>query len=244
MARSANRHFDRWYGLRALRASSLAHIKDVHTKYEAVDLAIEQEDSARWKATPARVEQQRLMRQRMLYSLDEQEAARALASYPTSPADVMPTSLGNVLRRYETQARDYFGLDPIVAMPYVALLAEDNVRSYLDDQRSGMDLAVRLTLVWAMCAAIGVGFLWRYDTWLLVPGVAYGLAVLSYRGAARAAMFYGSAMTVTLTLTRRALWDRLGVSPPSNSKAEETLNGEITDWLSGGKPLLRYKPAP
>ena len=73
----------------------------------------------------------------------------------------MPTKLGNVLRRYEAQAATMIGLDAIAALPYMGLVADDPVRAYLDDQRSAMDLSVRMTLMWAICTALGIGFLWR-----------------------------------------------------------------------------------
>ena len=104
-----------------------------------------------------------------------------LGFYPTSPNEIMPTRLGNVLRRYETEGRDHYGLDPVVATPYVALLADDKVRAYLDDQRSAMDLVVRLVLIWTLCTVIGIATLWRYGAWLLLPATTYGLAMLSYR---------------------------------------------------------------
>ena len=157
----------------------------------------------------------------------------AMRFYPENADQMMPTRLGNVLRRYERLAGAAFGLDAVVAAPYLVQLADEPVRGYVEDARSDLDLAVRMVLVWASTTALGVLMLWRYDVWLLVPLVTFIFAYVSYRGAVFAAVEYGTALQVLTTLTRWKLYDALAVKRPRDSESEYSINLDLSAVLQG-----------
>ena len=65
----------------------------------------------------------------------------ALRQYPDAWRRMMPTRLGNVLRRYEDKAGQQYGLDIIYIAPHLNLVALPEHREYVDDCRKGLDLA-------------------------------------------------------------------------------------------------------
>jgi hypothetical protein len=152
----------------------------------------------------------------------------------------MPTRLGNVLRRYETETRDLFGLNPVVVLSYAGLVAKPQERAYLDDQRSSMDLAIRMTLIWAICALISVFALWDDGAWNVIVLAFYALILLSYRGAVRTATFYGGAITNIVTLSRWRLLEAFRLPIPGTSDAERTQFQDLTAWLQGLNKTLSY----
>lgn len=62
--------------------------------------------------------------------------------------------------------------------------------------------------------------LWRHDVWLLVPLATFFCAYTAYRGAAFAAVEYGTSLQVLVALTRKQLYDALGMDFPGDSGEE------------------------
>lgn len=174
------------------------------------------------------------------------EADRLSAEQPTELHLVMPTRLGNVLRYYESKAGLPFGLDAIQVMPYIARVASAEDMDYVNDQRSNLDLAVRLSLVSVIAFILSLILLWRYGLWLLAALVPYSLALLSYRGATIAAAAYGQAFSTIIALNRFALYERLHLPMPRNMTEERNANatlGSILEFSDDKSP--RYKhPSP
>jgi hypothetical protein len=110
------------------------------------------------------------------------ESDRLLANYPNDKADVMPTRLGNVLRRYESGAGRQYGLPMMVVAPHLALVCRPEHVAVLESQRTDMDLAIRLCWL-SMIASLCTGLLfWRTGWWLAIAAIPYGAAYLFYRG--------------------------------------------------------------
>ena len=187
-----------------------------------------------------RAERTAVVRAGRRWLLQRQEAARALGRFPDA-VDVMPTRLGNVLRRHERFSGAPFGLEATTVIPYVALVGDPAHRAYLDDMRGAMDLSVRLTLAWAICCGAGIVMLWPYDVWLVLPLSAYLLAWLSYRGAVAAAAFYGGAMALVIALGRRSLYDKLGVGLPRDTESERYRNFDLVRLLRGELSSVPYE---
>jgi hypothetical protein len=152
------------------------------------------------------------------------EIGKIESSFPRTKAEFLPTRLGNVLRRYERIAGEPFGLNALTAVPQLALVAPDKDVAYLNDQRSALDLAVRLSVTSLLATALAVGFLWDDGLWLLVALVPYGLAYLSYRGAIVTAHEYGRAIAALVALNRHALYERLGLPRPADTEEERRRN--------------------
>jgi hypothetical protein len=184
--------------------------------------------------------ERRLIEERMPHLVAMQEASRWLARYPDSPNDLMPTRLGNVLRKHERVAGAPYGLDAVTTAAYLAQVADQTVRDYYDDSRNSLDIAVRMVLVWGLTSAVTFGFLWRYDGWLLVPATASALSYMSYRGAVAAAERYGESLKVLVALGRIALYNELRIDLPPTSEQEVIRNQELKFHLSGQRGRIRY----
>jgi hypothetical protein len=173
------------------------------------------------------------------------EADRLSAEQPNELHLVMPTRLGNVLRYYESKAGVPYGLDAIQVMPYLARVASAEDMDYVNDQRSNLDLAVRLSLVSAIAFAFSLILLWRFGLWLLVALIPYSLALLSYRGAVIAAGAYGQAFSAIIALNRFALYERLHLPIPRNMREERYTNATLRSILEfKGDKALDYKHPP
>jgi hypothetical protein len=155
------------------------------------------------------------------------EASRLSASYPGADDDVMPTRLGNVLRRYEVGAGEPFGLPATALLPLVALVAPANELTYLNDRRSAMDLSVRTAANFGIAFLLTVVFLWDDGLWLLAALVPYTLSYLSYRGAVVQAHDYGNAMANVIAMNRFTLYERLRLHLPDNVLEERRLHERL-----------------
>jgi hypothetical protein len=169
--------------------------------------------------------------------VEEQEYRRALGSYPEKRDRIMPTRLGNILRRYEDVAGAQYGLDAITTAPHLALVGRPEHVVYLDDAREQLDLAVRLCILSLMATLLAFTFLVTDGFWLLIAAVTYGLAYVSYRGSLVAAHEYGTALATIIDLDRFRLYSELRVPMPADTEDERTVN----QTLMG---LLRFKRRP
>ena len=155
------------------------------------------------------------------------EAARVRDSFPRALDNVMPTRLGNVLRRAESQAGRQYGLDALVAVPHILMVAPASHTEYVNDQRSQLDLAVRMTFMSALACATAFLFLWHCRFWLFIAVIPYALAYLSYRGSVVAAGHYGSALDTLINLDRFALYQQLHLELPAGTAEEREMNVEL-----------------
>jgi hypothetical protein len=163
------------------------------------------------------------------------EALRILGNYPDANSQVMPTRLGNMLRRYESQAGRQYGMNALQVVPHLLLVAPANHVDYVNDQRSQLDLAVRMTFISVIASATAVIFLWPYRYWVLIALIPYVLAYLSYRGAVIAAGHYGSAFDTLINLDRFVLYEQLHLPLPAGIAMERLRNEEM-------KQLFDYNP--
>ena len=231
MVRSARAHLRRWLSLFDLSAEAAAEISRVNEMIVRNQVIVSSTSSRRIELSARRLERRLLLR-RTSGVLRHQEAVRLASKMPDHTEDVMPTKLGNILRRYERLAGAPFGIEPIAAVPYIAQVAGDTERSYLDDSRNSMDLAVRMVLVWTVSTLTTTTLLWPYGGWLMIPLATLVLAYVSYIGTVNAAQ-YGTALIVVTALSRRRLYEALGVPLPSSTDAELKLNTAISPMIAG-----------
>jgi hypothetical protein len=163
------------------------------------------------------------------------ESDRLAEGYPDEEDDVMPTRLGNVLRRYERLAGCQYGLDAVEVLPLVALVAHKERVEYLSDQRESLDLSVRMCATSLLAAAIAMAALWRHGPWFLLALLPYGIAYVSYRGAVVVAHEYGSAMSTIIDLDRFELYKQLRMPLPESTRTEQEMNARLLE-------LLRHNP--
>jgi hypothetical protein len=159
------------------------------------------------------------------------EANRVRQMFPADLDEVMPTRLGNVLRRAESRAGSQYGINALQAVPLLLLIAPANHVDYVNDQRSQLDLAIRMTFISAVAAATSIIFLWPDGAWVLIALVPYALSYFSYRGAVVAAGHYGSALETLINLNRFTLYQQFHVELPASIKKEREMNVKLTKLL-------------
>ena len=232
----------------------------------AADTAIKQADAearqaaekadkakSRKKATKAAKAEERARLQpaiRVSYVSIADENRRLAGGYPDRNVvgnhveydDIMPTRLGNVLRKYERRAGSQYGLDAISVIQQISFVAPAERLAYVGDQRQLLDLSVRMSATSVVATFVAIAFLWRHGPWLLLALVPYGVAYLSYRGAVVVAHEYGSAVSAMIDLDRFALYDSLRLPRPRDTAAERQMNAKLVQLLSHqGEIVLHYE---
>ncbi len=202
------------------------------------------------KAGKAREAERRARIARVGYLSLAEENDRLSRGYPArnkvkgrwEADEVMPTRLGNVMRRYERQAGSQYKLDAVSVIEQISFVAPAGRLAYVGDQRQLLDLSVRMSATSIVATLVAISALWRHGPWLLLALVPYGVAYLSYRGAVVVAHEYGAAVAAMIDLDRFALYDALRLRQPKDTAAERRRNKKLAKLLSGeGKVVLRYK---
>jgi hypothetical protein len=155
------------------------------------------------------------------------EATRLRGRYPTRRADVMPTALGNVLRRHERSAGTPYGLSLVVTAPHLMVVGDGPDVEYVRDQRTQLDLAARMVVTCAMLSVAATLLLLPCGWWLLLAAVPYLLALAFYRGACTVAQEYGASLYTLIDLNRTALYERFGVPLPKTLAQERLQNAGL-----------------
>jgi hypothetical protein len=155
------------------------------------------------------------------------EARRVRDTFPRDIDQVMPTRLGNVLRRAESLAGSQYGMSALQVVPHLLLIASTSHVNYVNDQRQQLDLAVRMAFISAAASATAILFLWPYGLWVLVAIIPYALAFLSYRGSVVAGSHYGSALDTLINLDRFALYKQLHLQLPATTEEERGTNTKM-----------------
>lgn len=174
----------------------------------------------------------------------EDAARRSWSRYPAG-GRVMPTRLGNALRRFEDAAGAQYGLRAIPVAPHLALVAPQRHVAYLQDSRQQLDTTIRLCMVSLLATAVSIVVLLRDGVWLLVALVPYTLAYVAYRGAVASADEYGTAVATIVDLDRFLLYDKLRLDPPRDTTEERATNASLLRLLGGdATEALRYHREP
>jgi hypothetical protein len=195
---------------------------------------------------PAAYEDEDNLRQRLRLVSRVGEAGRVVTGQPLMADEIMPTRLGNILRYYELAAGQPYGLNAIKVMPYLAQVARADDKRYLDDQRSQLDLAVRMSVTSLIAFMATIAFTCRDGFWLLASLVPCAIAYLSYRGAVIAAGQYGRAVAVIIALNRFSLYEQLRMPVPASSVEERSMNKGLRHLMEydRGTWMIFRRPGP
>lgn len=164
-------------------------------------------------------------------------ASSVVLRYPADPTRVMPTMLGNILRNGEDAAGDRYCLDAMTVYPRLYPSISPQLSAAMTRQLDMITTTASLT-VSCLAAALATSPLLvvRRDLWVLLPLGAALLALVSYRGALRAAADHGVLFATVFDLHRfdmvRALHHRL----PTGVAEEFALNDELTDFFQDRRP--------
>lgn len=175
-----------------------------------------------------------------------EETFRVRSALPRAIDEVMPTRLGNVLRRSESQAGSQYGLEALDVVPLLLLIAPGKHVDYVNDQRSLLDLAVRMTFISIAASATAVLFLWPRGLWVLIAVIPYAVAYVSYRGSIVAAQHYGWALDALINLDRFTLYEKLHLKAPATTQEERIANAKLSQLLFdyGHAEAVAYKHPP
>jgi hypothetical protein len=177
--------------------------------------------------------------QQLMLSSWAAELDREAGPYSKRRNRIMPTRLGNVLRKYEDAAGAPYNLSVIAVFPYLMMVAPPEQVAYLRDRRSQLDLAVQMTLTFILACSTAALFLWNDGLWLLLALIPYALCYLSYRGAVVLAGHYGSAFSVLLALNRFALYEQLRLTVPKSATEERIRNKDLRRFVEHFDPDVR-----
>lgn len=167
------------------------------------------------------------------------ENNRALASYPDL-GEILPTRLGNVLRRYENSVGRPYGLEVLAAIPRIAMVGGEREIAYVQNQRVQLELAVRTAFV-ALCGTVlTIALMGRHGLWLLLAIVPYTVAYFAYRGAVALAHEYGMSLAVLTELGRFDLYKRMGLKLPKDTADERTMNLTLMRMFAFEQGSLPY----
>ena len=171
-------------------------------------------------------------------------SASVLARQPLEPVHIMPTALGNVLRRHEQIAGASVGLPILSWATHIGLVADPAHTKYVNDQRTLVDLAARMSATAAAAAAVSFVLLWDKGAALLLVLVPYVVSWLSFRGAVVCANAYGAALQAWVNLNRFELYDALRLKPVDTLEEERTRNMGLRGILTGRAIDLELKLEP
>jgi hypothetical protein len=167
-------------------------------------------------------------------------ASRAQAiteRYPERIAHLMPTALGNVLRRAETSAGERYGLNTVVTYPRLYSHLSSRLDQKLAMQLDIIDTMATFTLVFWVEGLAAAPLLLRVDWWSLIPLALGVFSTITYRGARLAGEHHSRQLSTAYDLHRfdmlRALHRRL----PENALEEYKDNQQLSEFLAGITPI-------
>jgi hypothetical protein len=171
-------------------------------------------------------------------------AAAGLEDYPRDPAALMPTLLGNVLRRAETTAGERYGLGTVVTYPRLYPHLSSRLDNEVSEQVDVLDTTATFTLLlWAL-AALASPLLLRVDPWSLTPVVLAALGGVTYRGARAAARRYGTLLATAYDLHRFDMLAALRLKLPEDVQEEMAGNKWLTTVLADDVILAEMAQLP
>jgi hypothetical protein len=165
-------------------------------------------------------------------------AEEIIASYPANEMDVLPTGLGNILRRAETTAGERYELDTILTFPRLYPFLHPRLHAELATQFNLLDTAAAFAVVFWALSALSAPAVATGGWWFLLP---LGLAVagsVSYAGALVTAREHGTLLATSYDLHRFDMIKSLHLTPPPTPAKEREMNGRITAFLRYWSPDL------
>ena len=165
---------------------------------------------------------------------------KALGEFPDDTERMMPTRLGNVLRRHEDLAGAPYGLPGIEVVPAVSLVASPDRTGYMSEASEQLDVTVSVCTVTALGTVIVAAATLTDGWWLLTALVPYLLCLVAYRGAVNVAHAYGLAMRRMVDLDRFALYEALHLRLPADSEEEDRVSAVVSAHLVGARRFTRF----
>ena len=219
------------------RVATALHTRRRNRLRQAVNAPVRPVGDARLADMPIAEQIREQRRVRRLEMRSERAEARLMA-YPPGSEPVLPTMLGNTLRRNERVAGERYALNTLRTWPRLYPLLNERIAGEFDSDSDGVDASTNLAVTFLIMS--GLGFVaFANDRWmLLVPSTLLLLAVAAYRAAIAAAANQGVAMSVAYDLHRFDLLESLPLSLPATPENEAARNRELSHFfeVSDGMP--------
>jgi hypothetical protein len=152
---------------------------------------------------------------------------------PRRREELLPTALGNALRRGEGGAGERYRLDTQVAVPRLTPLLAPGVLGELNDLRNQLDAAARLCVAAGVATAASVGLLLRHGPWLFLGLAMYLLTWACYRSSVAAARRFSLSLAAAIDLYHLKLYDALSLERPADLEQERNRNDALSRLFSG-----------
>lgn len=164
---------------------------------------------------------------------DQELGRRLVGRYPNRTDELMPTILGNVLRRGETLAGERYGLATVETYPRLYPFLSEPVRTIIASQLDLLDTTAAFVVVLLFDVGLSAPLLWRWDWWSWMPFGFVALALLANLGAVRAARRYSLSLQTAFDLHRFDMLAGLRRKVPLNAEEELAQNQQLTDFFVG-----------
>lgn len=147
--------------------------------------------------------------------------------YPVDDGQVLPTRLGNAIRRFEEYGYDRYRLDAVTMWNALVGVVPDGVRKRVDSSRVGVDFFVCLLYGQFILALSGVAALivTTGDRAGVIAAIAVPLVLIPvwYRLAVEATDEWAAAFRGLVDIGRRPLADALGLALPATLEQERRM---------------------
>ncbi|WP_405571624.1 hypothetical protein OG317_20530 [Streptomyces sp. NBC_01167] len=161
----------------------------------------------------------------------------------TTDTDLMPTLLGNVLKRGERLAGDRYGLDMMVVFPRIYPYISERLHTALSRQFELITSTASLSICFALLSLATTPLVARLDAWSVAPFAAAAVSVLAYRGAVAASHGHGRLLATVFDVHRFDLAAAMHYDPGTTADEQHELNMSITEFLQPGSTRpLREEP--
>ncbi|NMO57826.1 hypothetical protein HH310_42520 [Actinoplanes sp. TBRC 11911] len=159
-------------------------------------------------------------------------AEQRVGQYPEDRPDgdirLMPTMLGNALRKGEDDAGDRYGLDFPVIAPRLYPHLSDKINAEIIRNLDVVESGAALTTVFFFAAVASVPLVWRADEWSFAAPAALLLAVLAHLGTLRTARDHGLLLASAVDLHRFDMIAKLHYKLPSTPHEEWDFNRSLS----------------
>lgn len=164
------------------------------------------------------------------------DAEEALGQYPDSVDLIMPTLLGNILRRAETTSGERYGLETVLTFPRLYPYLSPRLQQESETQLNVLDTSATLTIIFGTLSILASPFVCRLDGWSLLPIGLATMGMLSYRGARLAAGRHGVLLASAYDLHRFDMLLAMHRHLPANVNDEREDNQVLCQLLRGEPP--------
>jgi hypothetical protein len=151
--------------------------------------------------------------------------------YPEADELLMPTLLGNTLRRGERKAGEPYGLDTVLAWPRLYHVLSDSIKADVAELHGQVDRGARLAIVLFISGVCAIPVFATRSAWLILAGLLIATSWIAYRGAVSAASSLAMVLATAFDLHRFDLLSAMHLPIPSTPGQERRSNERLTTFF-------------